>query len=246
MKPSFTCTAAMAALLLFAPGLAPRATAQAQGISTAQANTMARGNALASLTHTIKSKKVKEGDKVTLKTMSSVTLSNGTNLPRGTHLTGTITGVEKPKGHDKMAKVSFTIDTAQVHGQTIPVKVLVTAAKVPNLVLSADGRPITSDMTRGNIMPDAGAGMAENRQVMQSVEGTNTGTNSIQHEHKSKTGTIRIQGSTVQLVDVPVISLKGATLSSTTAGKGEATFQDKKNVDLENGTQMRLYITPAQ
>lgn len=246
MKPSFTCTAAIAALLVFTPGLAPRAMAQAPSISSAQANTMARGNVLASLTHTLKSKKVKPGDKVTLKTMGSVTLSNGKRLPRGTRLTGAITGVEKPKGHDKMAKLSFTIDTAQVHGQTIPVRVLVTAAKVPNLVLSADGMPIDSGMTRGNIMPGANGSMAQHRQVMQSMEGANNGANSSKHSHKSKTGTIRIQGSTVQILDVPVISLKGATLSSTTAGKGEATFQHKKDVDLENGTQMRLYVAPAQ
>lgn len=207
---------------------------------------MARGNVLASLTQSIKSKRVKEGDKVTLKTMSSLRLSNGANLPHGTRLLGTITGVEKSKGHDKMAKVSFTIDSAQVHGQSIPIRVLVTAAKVPNLVLSADGMPITSDMTRGNVMPDAGASMSQNRQAMQTAEGTETGANSVKHPHKEDSGTIRIQGSTVQIIDVPVISLKGATLSSTNAGKGEATFQDKKNLDLEKGTQMRLYITPAQ
>ena len=123
---------------------------------------------------------------------------------------------------------------------------LVTAAKVPNLVLSADGMPITSDMTRGNVMPDAGAGMAADRQMMQSVESTETGSNSIKHKAKSDTGTIRIQGSTLQILDVPVISLKGATLSSTSAGKGQTTFQDKKDVDLEKGTLMRLYVSPAQ
>jgi hypothetical protein len=106
--------------------------------------------------------------------------------------------------------------------------------------------PITSDMTRGNVMPDAGAGMAQDRQMMQSAEGQETGTNSVKHPHKPNTGTIRMQGSTLQIVDVPVISLKGATLSSTTAGKGEATFVDKKDVDLENGTLMRIYISPAQ
>jgi hypothetical protein len=246
MKLFSTCAAAIATLLLVSPGLAPQAIAQTGTITSAQADNMARGNALASLIRTINSKKVKPGDSVTLKTMSSVTLSNGTSLPRGATLTGTITSVERPKGHDKTAKISFTIDTAHVHGNSIPVHVLVTAAKVPNLVLSADGMPITSDMTRGNVMPDAGAGMAQDRQMMQSAEGQETGTNSVKHPHKPNTGTIRMQGSTLQIVDVPVISLKGATLSSTTAGKGEATFVDKKDVDLENGTLMRIYISPAQ
>lgn len=246
MKLPSTCTAAIAVLLLFSPGLATQAIAQTGAITSAQADTMARGNVLASLTRTINSKKVKVGDKVTLKTMGSVTLSDGTNLPRGTALTGAITAVEKPEGHDKTASVSFTLDTANVHGKTIPVHVLVTAAKVPNLILNADGRPITSDMTRGNIMPDAGAGMAQDRQMMQSVESQETGANSVKHKQVTNSGTIRIQGSTLQIIGVPVISLKGATLSSTTAGKGEATFQNKKDVDMENGTQMRLYVAPAQ
>lgn len=246
MKLFSTCAAALIALVTVTPGLAPRAHAQTGTISSAQADTMAKGNVLASLTKTINSKKVKPGDTVTLKTMGTVTLSNGTSLPRGTSLTGTITSVEKPKGHDKTAKVSFTLDTAQVHGNSIPVLVLVTAAKVPNLVLSADGMPITSEMTRGNVMPDANSSLATNQQMMQSVESTEAGPNSMKHETKSKTGTIRIQGSTLQILDVPVISLKGATLSSTTEGKGEATFQDKKDVDLEKGTLMRIYVAPAQ
>lgn len=246
MKLFSTCATTLIALLAFSPGLAPRANAQAASISSAQADTMAKGNVLASLTKTINSKKVKPGDKVALKTMGTVTLSNGTQLPRGTSISGTITSVEKPKGHDKTAKVSFTLDTAQVHGNSVPVLVLVTAAKVPNLILSADGMPISSDMTRGNVMPDANSSMATNQQMMQSVEGTETGPNSLKHPVQSKTGTIRIQGSTLQILDVPVISLKGATLSSTSAGKGEATFQDKKDVDLEKGTLMRLYVAPAQ
>lgn len=87
MKLSSSCTAALIALLIFAPGLAPRANAQTGTISSVQADTMARGNVLASLTKTINSKKVKPGDNIKLKTMGSVTLSNGTSLPRGTSLT---------------------------------------------------------------------------------------------------------------------------------------------------------------
>jgi hypothetical protein len=249
MKKIPVITAAMAALLLFSPGLVPRATAQTGNLTAAQATEMSRGNVLASLKGSIKSKKAKVGQKVTLKTMSSVTLSDGTSLPRGTKLTGQITGVVNPGRHekDKMAKVSFAIDTAITHGKSIPIHALATAAKVPNLVLSADGMPITSDMTRGGLTPSAGAGMAADRHTMQTVEGTATGPNSKSHgKIKPNTGVVRVLGPTIQIVEVPVVSLKGATLSSTNQGKGPVTFEQKKEISLENGTQIRFYLSPAK
>lgn len=247
MKKIPIITAAIAALLLFSPGLTPRATAQTANLTAAQATAMSRGNVLASLKGSIKSKKAKVGQSVTLKTMSSVTLSDGTSLPRGTKLAGQITGVVNPHDHSKMASVTFVIDTAVVHGQSIPIHALVTAAMVSNLVLSADGMPIDSTMTRGGLTPDTGAGMAADRQSMQTVERTATGPNSKSHGNKKpNTGVVRVIGPVIQIVDVPVVSLKGATLSSSNEGKGHVTFQKKKEIDLEGGTQIRFYLSPAK
>src|SRR5215813_12476372 len=66
----------------------------------------------AQLTKRIDTKKAKVGDTVEAKTTGAVTLPDGTELPKGTKLTGKVTDVRARSNSDKTSHIVFTVDEA--------------------------------------------------------------------------------------------------------------------------------------
>jgi hypothetical protein len=252
-------------------GLSVPATLGAQQMTQAQAEKMVQGNAMAELTKGINTKKAKVGDPVMAKTLAEATLSDGTKLPKGTRLTGKITAVQPGSKEQPQAQVSFVFDTAEPHkGQTMPVKVLVTAAGVPRVAGLNEGEasnsaPPASGPQRGAAGapsmpgsastagasaaggPAADGGMAP--QDAGSASGTNSGSGS-QAAAGSQPGAGRFSMTSdgvLHITGMPVANLSGATLSTSTAGDQAATISEHgKNLSLDSGTEFRIDVMPAK
>ena len=112
----------------------------------------------AELTKRIDSKKAKVGDTVEAKTTIAVKLPDGTELPKGTKLTGKVTDVRARSNSDKTSHIAFNLDKALMKdGHEVPLKVMVMAATIP-----FDAPPDTSGMTgssRGPATQSGGAGV---------------------------------------------------------------------------------------
>jgi len=84
--------------------------------------------ATARLDHTLDTKTAKQGERVEAKLADTVKAANGTMLPRGTQLLGTITAVA-PYQNDNPSRISLRFDQARMqNGKTLPVKVTVIGA----------------------------------------------------------------------------------------------------------------------
>jgi hypothetical protein len=76
----------------------------------------------AELTKRIDAKKAKVGDTVEAKTTSAVKLPDGTELPKGTKLTGKVTDVRAKSNSDKTSHLAFNLDEALMKAR-VPLKV---------------------------------------------------------------------------------------------------------------------------
>src|ERR1700754_330646 len=78
----------------------------------------------AQLTKRIDVKKLKVGDTVEAKTTGEVKLPDGTDLPKGTKLTGKVTDVRATSGSDKTSHIAFNLDEAMMKdGHDVPLRV---------------------------------------------------------------------------------------------------------------------------
>jgi hypothetical protein len=86
----------------------------------------------AELAKGIDTKKAKVGDEVEVKTTSTAKLPDGTELPKGTKLTGKVTDVKAKSKEDKSAHLAFSIDHAVLKdGKQVPVLATVTSVTGP-------------------------------------------------------------------------------------------------------------------
>lgn len=226
---------ALLAFAILAPAM-HQAQAQSGDITEAQADSMAKGNVWAELQKKLDSKKAKVGDPVVAKTSDAVQLGNGTELPKGTRLEGKVTAVNG-------ASVTFSFTQAATKdGKTVPVKVLVTGAEVPQVVALASlsggmqnsGQTDPAAAARAGMKPGDVAGMQHGQQ---SGDSASAGT----------PGSMTVTGGVMQLKDVPVANSNGLTVSSTTGDGGNATLTGPgKNFTVENGFKMRLEVLPGQ
>lgn len=93
-----------------------------------QSDTSWLAGATARLDHTLDAKTAKTGQVVAAKLEGAVKTADGTELPRGTELRGTVAAVQAP-GSGQAASVSLLFDRAQLKdGKTVPVKVTIIGA----------------------------------------------------------------------------------------------------------------------
>jgi hypothetical protein len=227
---------ALLALAIFAPA-AHHAQAQSGDITEAQADSMAKGNVWAELQKKLDSKKAKVGDAVIAKTSEAVQLGNGTELPKGTKIEGKVTAVNGPS-------VTFSFTQAVTKdGKTVPVKVLVIGAEVPEVVAMASlsGGMQNSGQTDPNAAAQAGMKPGAIASMQQSHSSGNDDASA------GAPGSMTVTGGVMQLKNVPVANSTGLTVSSTTAEGGSASLTGTgKNFSVDNGFKMRLEVLPGQ
>jgi hypothetical protein len=86
------------------------------------------------------SKSAKVGDRVTLKTTDKVQISDGTVIPRGSHLVGHITQVQAHSNDRVVAQVAIAFDHFELkNGQSIAVHSLIRTVRPSAAVMSMNG-----------------------------------------------------------------------------------------------------------
>ncbi len=213
--------------------------ALAQNITESQADDMAKGNVWAELTKDVHAKKEKVGDTIFFKTSDKVTLTNGTELPRGTKLVGKVTAVEGPSdGHG--AELTLQIAQAELRGgKTVAVNVLVTGAEMPqNMALAT---------LSGGMQQNGMNGAQDSRGMGSGPQMANDQTVGTSGVAPVGSGTMTVVGGVMQMKNMPVTNVNGASFSSTTGDGGSVTFAGQgKEWTLGNGFKVRLEVMPAQ
>jgi hypothetical protein len=203
----------------------------------------------AELTKGIDTKKAKVGDEVDARVMSTAKLPDGTELPRGTKLTGKVTDVKAKSKEDKSAHLAFNIDHAVLKdGKQVPVVVAVTSVTGP--AQSSAGEMM---MPGGGTAPGGGANPAGTGGSSGSSGSSGSMGSSAPAARSAPvmTDTGQSQSSAGGVLKsaqdrVPVGNMPGVVLSGA-GGSGSAGSLDAAgdNISLESGTKLTLNVTPA-
>ena len=185
----------------------------------------------------VDAKKAKVGDTVEAKTTSAVKLPDGTELPKGTKLTGKVTDVRARSNSDKTSHLAFNLDEALMKdGHEVPLKVMVMAATVP-----FDAPPDTSGMTgssRGPATQSGGAGVppAATTTPGQYVQ-QSTMSNGMQTMPGDASGMVA-HGPNQRVM---VGNLPGVVLTSADGSNSAVLDAIDKNIMLESETKLTLF-----
>ncbi len=121
-------------------------------------------NLTASIEKTIDSKKAKAGDPVAAKTTATTTLSDGTQVPSGSILTGHIDNVT-PSENKGDSTLTITFDKLQIkNGKEIPVKATVVSV-ASTAPAGDDGKPYDPSSYRPGMLGDNKANGQNNQPV---------------------------------------------------------------------------------
>jgi hypothetical protein len=200
----------------------------------------------AELTKGIDTKKAKVGDEVDARVTSTAKLPDGTELPRGTKLTGKVTDVKAKSKEDKSAHLAFSIDRAVLKdGKQVPVVVAVTSVTGP--AQSSAGEMM---MPGGGAAPGGGANPAGSG-GSGSSSGSMGSSAPATRSAPVMTDTGQSQSSAGGVLKsaqdrVPVGNMPGVVLSGA-GGSGSAGSLDAAgdNISLASGTKLTLNVTPA-
>jgi hypothetical protein len=193
----------------------------------------------AELTKGIDVKKVKAGEVVSAKTTSTVTLADGTELPKGTKLMGKVTDARAKSSTDKTSHVAFSLDQAVTKdGHEISLQVMVTSLSVP--MDSPDLAALTGGAHGGGATPPAGgtgsptmASDPHQTAVVQSV---------MKSQTQQSPETDGMVGHTPNQ-HLAVGNLPGAILTSADGTSQSASVDlPNENVWLGQGTKMTLFV----
>jgi hypothetical protein len=101
----------------------------------------------AEFTKKIDTKDAKVGDEVAARTTADARLADGTDLPRGTRLTGTVTSVHAKSGEEKTAHLAFNFNRAVLQdGKQIPLHVTLTSLSAVGQMPAAGSDPMTPNV----------------------------------------------------------------------------------------------------
>jgi hypothetical protein len=153
-----TCAAALALSLSAGLGAIPAAQAQTATLSSgAHPGQQAHGAFTVELTKDLNSKKLKEGDPVEAKLTGSITLPNGSVVPRGARVTGHVTQAKARSNHDSDSALGIVFDKIAWSGNegTSVKGVVEAAAPNPNAQTGdaglADGYNNLKDVTTKSV-----------------------------------------------------------------------------------------------
>jgi hypothetical protein len=194
----------------------------------------------AELTKGIDVKKVKAGDLVSAKTTNTVTLADGTELPKGTKLVGKVTEVRAKSNSDKTSHLAFSLEQAvPKDGHEIPLRVMVTSLTVP--LDSPDLAALTAGAHGGGAAPVSNANTsapttASNPNELYVQQSTIKSQTQQQQETEGMMGHAPNQ-------HMAVGNLPGAILTSADGTSQSASVDlPNENVWLGQGTKMILFV----
>lgn len=203
---------------------------------------VAAASVSAELTKRIDTKNAKQGDEVDARVTSTAKLPDGTELPRGTKLVGTITDVKAKSKEDKRAHLAFNIDHAVMKdGRPVPVMVAVISVTGPTQ--SAGGDMMTPGGGGGSAAGGSSGGGATGSSGMAG--------SSAPAPSPVMSGGGQSQGSAGGVLKsaqdhVPVGNMPGVMLSAG-SGPGSAGSLDASgdNINLDSGTKLTLNVAPG-
>jgi hypothetical protein len=251
----------------FAPG-----TPAQTGQSTANAavRTTAVIRLTAEFTRKIDTKDAKLGDPVEARTTAKATLADGTELPKGTRLTGSVTEVRAKSNDGKNAHLGFSFDRAVLRdGHEVPIHATLTSLSAPASMGAVGGQDDTfagvgTSTTAMGAPGGAGAsagggtggGLGARAARTASGAGSTTGnlaSNTAGAAADAGVGVVKtapVEGSAttgnyvtdaLRLNHYPVGNMPGVVLSSQ-ANSSVSGWLDAngRNITLGNGTQMTM------
>jgi hypothetical protein len=191
----------------------------------------------AELTKRIDTKKAKVGDTVEARTTSAVKLPDGTELPKGTKLTGKVTDVRARSNSDKTSHIAFNLDEALTKdGHEVPLKVMVMSVTVP-----LDAPPDTSALTGGSRGPATQSGGAGVPPAATTTPGQyvqqSTMSNGMQTVPGDAPGMVA-HGPNQQVM---VGNLPGVVLTSADGSNSAVLDATDKNIMLDSETKLTLF-----
>ena len=258
------------------------AAANASGVSQQSAAAAQAGKASASaaeatdlsaeLTKKVDSKNAKVGDEVAARTTSAARLSDGTKLPKGTHLLGKVTDVQAKSADQKASRLAFTFDRAVMHdGSMIPIRATVMSLAAPAVMsASAQGNddmsagagpaPVMAGgggrASGGGLIGGGGGALRGASNVAGGTAGavTTTGHNTLgatTNAVGATTNTVASTGTTnlqqMNQITGSVTNMPGVNFSSGgSANESTVLNANGKNIALASGTQMTLSISANQ
>jgi hypothetical protein len=203
----------------------------------------------AELTKGIDTKKAKVGDEVDVRTTSTAKLPDGTDLPKGTKLTGKVTDVKAKSKEDKSAHLAFSIDHAVLKdGKQVPVMVAVTSVTGPEqssgsqMMMPGGGAP-----GGGGVSPGGGGSTGSGGASPGSTSSPAPVTRSAPvmadtgQPQATAGGVLKSAQDRVPVGNKPGVVLSGA------GGSGSAGSLDAAgdNISLESGTKLTLNVAAA-
>ncbi len=208
-------------LLATTAGLAQDATpAQpaASDTSAASATTQLRGVIPTTLAKSIDSKKLKEGDEVTVKTTAALQTSSGIMMPTGTKIVGHVTQAKARSKGDPESSLGIAFDKVQVGGKDIPIKGTLQAVGLnPN-----ESGPDTGAAGGGTMAAHGGDPTTMASPV------SSAGPNAGQQQSGKQSGTM-LNGHSTGVVGIKNMQLENSVLISS-----------GKEVKLDQGAQMLI------
>jgi hypothetical protein len=177
---------------------------------------------------------------VSAKTTNTVTLADGTELPKGTKLVGKVTEVRAKSNSDKTSHLAFSLEQAvPKDGHEIPLRVMVTSLTVP--LDSPDLAALTAGAHGGGAAPVSNANTsapttASNPNELYVQQSTIKSQTQQQQETEGMMGHAPNQ-------HMAVGNLPGAILTSADGTSQSASVDlPNENVWLGQGTKMILFV----
>jgi hypothetical protein len=205
----------------------------------------------AELTKGIDTKKAKVGDEVEVKTTSTAKLPDGTDLPKGTKLTGKVTDVKAKSKEDKSAHLAFSLDHAVLKdGKQVPVTAAVTSVTGSaqstggDMMMPAGGGSSPGGSPGGGASPSgggSGGGSAGSASSSAPVARSGPVMADTGQPQSSAGGVLKSAQDRVPVGNMPGVMLSGA------GGSGSAGSLDAAgdNISLQSGTKLTLNVAPA-
>jgi hypothetical protein len=193
----------------------------------------------AELTKRIDSKKAKVGETVEARTTSAVKLPDGTELPKGTKLSGKVTDVKARSSTDKTSHIALKLDQALMKdGHEVPLCVMMMSATAP-----FDAPPDIAGMTSGSRGPATQSGTTGAPPTPNTTPGQYVQQSTISNGMQS------VPGETPGMVAhgpnerVMVGNLPGVMLTSADGISSSAALDAAdQNIVLDSETKLTLFV----
>ena len=207
-------------------------------------------------------KSAKVGDKVVVKTITEVKIGDGTDIPKGTKLIGHVTDVQARAGNAE-SRIAVNFDQAELKGgQTVAIRAVIESLQAPPDLAAANGIMTSANGGGGSSGGGGGShggggavgGMAHGptgggANTSASASGVTDATHPTDAASTAGSSVHQVPGY-ADGVTAQDSGINGVLLASDATGAKLQSasgifFAAKKNVRIEDGTQVALAVTTA-